>query len=395
MAGTAVAGDRPPRVALLTYSTKPRGGVVHTLSLAEELYRQQYPVHVIALGDPRAGFFRPVRAPHTIVAAPQGGDTLDERVLAAIDTLAAAVAELASAFDVLHAQDCISGRAAVTVRDQGIPVTVVRTVHHVDDFTTESLISCQRRAIVEPDHVLVVSEQWRKILSADYGVDPEVVPNGVDADRFPPVSRARRAQLRARVGAEERFLFLAVGGVEPRKGSTFLLQALGRLVATMSRPPMLVIVGGHSFQDYRAYRDAALAALPEWGLRLGTDVVELGTVSEGELAGWYRAADALAFPSVKEGFGLAVLEALSVGLPVVASDLPVFAEYLTDGENALLPAVGDSAALADAMRRMVTDPGLRDHLRSAGRSVAERFTWAASADRHREVYQRIRPAAMR
>ena len=379
-----------PAVALLTYSTKPRGGVVHTLCLAEELHRQGYPVHVITLGDPPAGFFRPVAVPHTVIPAPERAGTLDERVFAAIDALTEGLGDLAGDFDILHPQDCISGRAAVSVRDAGAPVTVVRTVHHVDDFTTEALITCQRRAIHEPDRVLVVSEQWRQILRDDYGVEPEVVPNGVDTARFPAVPDARRAELRARIGAAGRFLFLAVGGVEPRKGTAFLFEALGELAATMDRPPMLAVVGGHSFQDYAAYRDAALAALPSLGLQLGVDVVQLGTVDDDELAGWYAAADALAFPSVKEGWGLVVLEAMSMDLPVIASDLPVFGEYLTDEQDALLPAAADSATLAAAMRRMVTDDALRSRLRGGGRAVVDRFTWAASAERHREIYRTIR-----
>jgi glycosyltransferase involved in cell wall biosynthesis len=93
---------------------------------------------------------------------------------------------------------------------------------------------------------------------------------------------------------------------------------------------------------------------------------------------------------VKEGWGLVVLEAMSMGLPVIASDLPVFGEYLTDEHDALLPAVADSAALARAMRRMVTDPALRARLRSGGNAVVDRFTWAASAERHREIYREIR-----
>ncbi|MCA1727238.1 MAG: MSMEG_0565 family glycosyltransferase [Actinobacteria bacterium] len=383
-------------VALLTYSTKPRGGVVHTLCLAEELHRQGYPVHVLTLGDPEVGFFRPVAVPHTVIPAAPPAGTLDERVFAAIDALTGGLHELAGPgsgeFDILHPQDCISARAAIAVRDAGAPVTVVRTVHHVDDFTTQALITCQTRAIHEPDRVLVVSEQWRGILRAEYGVDPDVVPNGVDTARFPPVSPTRRAELRRRIGSGDRFLFLAVGGVEPRKGTAFLFKALGGLVATMDPPPMLAVVGGHSFQDYTAYRDAALAALPSLGLELGVDVVQLGTVDDAELAGWYAAADALAFPSVKEGWGLVVLEAMSMGLPVIASDLPVFGEYLTDEQDALLPAVADSTALAAAMRRMATHVGLRDRLRAGGRALVDRFTWAASAERHREIYREIRAA---
>ncbi|MGQ0576656.1 MAG: glycosyltransferase, partial [Pseudonocardia sp.] len=151
-------------VALVTHSTKPRGGLVHTLSLAEALHRRGEPVHLVALGT---ALHRPTDVPHTLLPGPShAGTTLDERVFAAIDTLAEGLVELAGRFDVLHTQDCIAARAAARVRDAGAPVTVVRTVHHVDDFTTAALVDCQHQAIVEPDRVLVVSEQWRAILRA-------------------------------------------------------------------------------------------------------------------------------------------------------------------------------------------------------------------------------------
>jgi glycosyltransferase involved in cell wall biosynthesis len=101
---------------------------------------------------------------------------------------------------------------------------------------------------------------------------------------------------------------------------------------------------------------------------------------------WYRAADALAVPSVKEGFGLAVLEAMSAGLPVVTSDLPVFREYLVPGRDALLVPVGDVDGLAGALRAVLTDGRLRSALAGAGRVLVQRFTWAASARRHLAVY---------
>jgi glycosyltransferase involved in cell wall biosynthesis len=187
-------------------------------------------------------------------------------------------------------------------------------------------------------------------------------------------------------------VFLAVGGVEPRKGSVHAFRALARL-RREGVDAVLAVVGGHSFQDYAAYRDAALGLLPELGLTLGEDVVLLGTVSEAELGGWYHAADALCFPSVKEGWGLAVLEAMGAGLPVIASDLPVFREYLVHGRTALLPAVADDVALAAAMRAMVLDAGLRERLRAGGHALLPRYSWAASAHRHRAIYAALRTPA--
>ena len=126
------------------------------------------------------------------------------------------------------------------------------------------------------------------------------------------------------------------------------------------------------------------------GLELGRDVVLLGTVPDGELPAWYRAADALAFPSIKEGWGLAVLEAMAARLPVVATDIPVFREYLTPDEDALLVPPADAVALAGAMRSLVDDEALRDRLGAAGARVASRFTWEAAASRQLAVYAGIR-----
>lgn len=384
---SARLADRPAPVGLVTYSVKPRGGVVHTLALAEALHAAGYPVRVIALGEPAAGFFRPVAVPFTIIQAPPSLPTLEERVFANVDALAEGLGRLVAEYPILHTQDCISARSACHVRDsipRAAPV-VIRTVHHVDDFTSPSLIDCQRRAILEPNRVLVVSAHWQEILAREYGTSAEVVHNGVDIARFQVPDPALAAALRRRAGAAGRPLILTVGGIEPRKGSDTLMQAIAALRRS-GRSPVLAVVGGHSFQDYREYREQVLSSLPRLGLRLDDDVALLGTVPDAELPGWYAAADVLAFPSTKEGWGLAVLEAMSAGLPVVASDLPVFREYLRPGREALMVPVNDAAALATALATVLDDRPLADRLRAAGRAVCARFTWASSAAEHQKIY---------
>lgn len=378
-----------PRVALVSYSTKPRGGVVHTLSLAEAMVEQAKPVRVVSLGDPSRGFYRAVRAPWSLITAPPPAATLEQRVFASIDALEEGLAALAGEVDVFHTQDCISARAAARVRDAGAPVQVVRTVHHVDDFTTQALIDCQRLAIEEPDQLVVVSQDWQRRLKEDYDADAVVIHNGVDPDRFPAIEPARRAAWRREHGVDDRFVFLSVGGVEPRKGSAFLFQAMATLARTSDPAPALVVVGGHSFQDYTAYREAALASLADLGLVLGRDVILAGTVSDADLHAWYRSADALAFPSIKEGWGLAVLEAMTADLPVVASDIAVLREYLRADENALLTRAGDPASLADGMHRVIRDQTLRGRLVSGGRDLVPDFSWSRTAREHAELYGRL------
>lgn len=384
--------DLPP-VALVTYSTKPRGGVAHTVALGESLHALGQEVVIVGLGDPAKGFFRPVAAPTHVIPAPTVSGALDEKVAANIDALEAGLTDIAPTYPILHTQDCISARAAARVRDAGIPSSVVRTVHHVDDFDSPSLMDCQTRAILEPDRVLVVSKTWERILREEYGVSAAVVPNGVDPLRYRRAAPELVARLRARVGASDRPMLLAVGGIEPRKGTDTLVAALSRLVRERTPTPVLTVIGGHSFQDHRAYRDAVLASLDSLGLTMGKDIVELGTVPEDEMAAWYAAADVLAFPSVKEGFGLAALEAMAVGLPVVTSDLPVFREWLVPGRDALMVPIGDADALAGALADALDDQDLRARLRTAGLRLADDYTWTASARRHLALYAEVSVAA--
>ena len=384
-----------PRIALATYSVRPRGGAVHSVELAEALAAEGADVTLMALGDPAKGFFRPAEVPVHVVKAPATeGTTLTERVFSHVDALAAGLAELADRFDIVHTQDCISARAAARVRDAGAAFSVVRTVHHIDDFTTPALIECQDAAIVEPDRVLVVSEPWRRRLRDEYGVEATVVPNGVRAERFAaPEAAARRDELRARIGAGDRHLHLTVGGIEPRKGSRYLIEALAMAKHQPGRPPMLAVVGGHSFQDYRGYRDEVLGSLDRLGLSLGNDVVMVGTVPDEELPGWFHAADSFVFPSVNEGWGLVILEALAAGLPVVASDIEVFRGFLTDGTDAVLTAATNSASLAEGMAQVRDNPALAQKLRTNGQATARRYTWTTTARYCLKIYTEISTAA--
>ncbi len=383
----------PPRVHMVTYSTKPRGGVVHCLELADALHRNGCQVHVFALGDPAEGFFRPVAVPHTIFPAPGPEGTLEERVQRALDALQRGLErERFADGDLLHAQDCIAGRAIVAIRGAGAPVVTVRTVHHIDDFTTPALIDCQRRSITEPDHVLVVSQFWRARLREEIGIDADVVTSGVDTGRFREFPPARAAMLRARAGATGRTLFLTVGGIEPRKATRDLVEALAMLRHQLTPAPVLALVGGHSFQDHRPYAESVLERARELGLETGKDIVQLGTVADAELPGWYHAADVFVFPSVKEGWGLALLEAMAAGLPAVATDIPVFREFL-DGDQALLVPPSDPAALSQAMLAAATDHALRRRLELGGRKLAERYTWDACAHQHMALYERFCMAA--
>ena len=385
------------RIALLTYSVKPRGGVEHTLAIAGALAARGHEVEIAALARPGGAFFRPppVRA-HLVEHEPAEGP-FDVRILAMLEAYREGLRPLLARepFDVVHAQDCLSANAALDLRDEGVVGHVLRTVHHVDDFTSPSLVDCQDRSIREPDDVLCVSAPWVERLAGEFGVRAHLVRNGVDTSRFRPArDRAERLADRAALGLGDRLAVLTVGGIEPRKGSLTLLEAFARLREELpGRDPLLLIVGGATLFDYRDELERFAARARELGVV--EHVRTTGTVEPAELERHLRAADVFAFPSTKEGFGLAALEALAAELPLVASDLDVFRTFLTDGDSALLTPVGDAGALAAALARVAGDGALRERLAGGGREVVARHGWDAAAAAHEDAYRlcrRARPA---
>jgi glycosyltransferase-like protein len=379
------------RIAMLTYSVRPRGGVVHALAVSGALAARGHDVELFAIAPPGTTFFRAPPVPGHVVEHVPPEAPFDERICALIaaytEGLRGPLRD--GGFDVVHAQDCLSANAALTLRDEGVVGHVIRTVHHVDDFRSPSLIACQERSIAAPDHVLCVSEPWVARLRDEFGVDAELVVNGVDVERYrPPRDAGERAAARAASGLNGELAILTVGGIEPRKGSLTLLRAFAAARAAMQeRHPVLLVAGGATLFDHRD-EIGRFHALRE-DLGLDGEVRVLGPVSDAELESLYRAADVFALPSVKEGFGLAVLEALAAGLPAVVSDLDVFRTFLDDGESALMAPVGDDRALAAALVRAATSPELAMRLRAGGQRVAMDHGWDRAAAAHEAAYARF------
>jgi glycosyltransferase-like protein len=355
------------RVALLTYSTKPRGGVVHTLNLAEALAASGVDVTVWSLarqGD--RGFFRDVdpRVGVRLVEFPEAGEeSVTERIVRSIALLRGAFPS--NDYDIVHAQDCISANAVGTC---------IRTIHHLDEFTTPVLAECHEKAIVEPYARICVSEAVASEVRSGWGLSPTVIPNGVLAQRFIDAASDLGALQRARWQQLLGRYVLAVGGIEPRKGTIDLVAAYH--VLRQGFPDVrLVIAGGETLFDYRDYR----AAFERRCVELGVEPIILGTVSEDELPSLVAASSAFAFPSTKEGFGLAAMEALAAGRPVVTRDLPVLREVFGD----TVRYASTPSEFADALNHAVEDGGDA----GPGRALASSLTWEAAAKGHVEFYR--------
>ena len=352
------------KIALLTYSSKPRGGVVHTLALAEALARAGQDVSVWSLG--RGGdseFFRKVDPAVTVRMVPfshRENESVGERILRSIGVLRQAFTP--DEYDIVHAQDCISANAVGRC---------IRTIHHLDEFTTPELAACHERAITAPYARICVSTAVADDVRRGWGFDPVVIPNGVDAGRFSAAAESGRSHWSGKFG---RYV-LAVGGIEPRKGSLDLLDAFAGL---SDRHVQLVFAGGETLFDYRDYR----SEFDRRAVGLGIEPVILGTVDDDELPHLVAQAAVLPFFSTKEGFGLAAMEALAASTPVVARDLPVLREVF-----------GDSVTYASSVETMTSelDRALHEpHDPSPGLALAHSLTWDEAARRHLEFYSSLR-----
>src|SRR3990172_7580634 len=386
------------RIALFTYSTKPRGGVVHTLNLAEELARLGHQVHIYALSTGE-GFFRTVSVPYTLIpCAIVANESIDEKVKRYISMYTDYLCSIRENYDIYHAEDCISANMLCELRNRGLIKFFVRTVHHMDDFTSKSLIDCQLKSILEPDYLIVVSRFWEKELRSRYSLNPTVINNGVDIKRFKNQGdEGLKERAKNSFSVNGNNVMLSIGGIEPRKNTLTALRAFNiasNYFKSKGERLVWLIGGGETLFDYRAYREEFFSEIKRLGLRLDEDIIILGTVPEESIFELYQAGDVFVFPSIKEGWGLVVLEAMASGLPVIASGIEPMTDYLKDGENALLVSPMDYATLARQIIRVLDKSDLRDRLIINGIKTAKAYSWRNTALKHEEFYGRVLENAM-
>lgn len=235
-----------------------------------------------------------------------------------------------------------------------------------------------RQSVRRAQRVIAVSEHTRQDILRFYGVEPArvvTVPNGIDPAMRPVTDEAALASLRAAHGLDRDFV-LFVGTLQPRKNLIGLLRAYARIAERVEAP--LVVVGGRGWLDDPVFHEARALGIAE-------RVVFAGYADPASLALWYSAATIFVYPSLYEGFGLPVLEAMACGAPVITSSTSSLPEVA--GEAALLVDPTDAAALAVAMERALNDAGLRARLRESGLRRARQFTWERTARETVAVYR--------
>ncbi len=222
---------------------------------------------------------------------------------------------------------------------------------------------------------IAVSDPAKDFANRYFPGDYTVIPNGMDVERFEKAAPRPKAMDRDKIN----ILFVGRMG-EKRKGLRYLLGAYSML--KWEYPDLRLVVVGSGEPDTSSYLLMGERAL--------TDVVFTGPVSDEDLPGYYQAADIFCSPATgKESFGYVLIEAMASGTPVAATAIPGFLSVMKDGEHGFLVEPKSEESIAEALRKLIADPALRERFGSAGRLNARTYRWERLAEDMLKYYRAI------
>lgn len=290
-------------------------------------------------------------------------------------------------YDILHSHYWLSGVAAMQLaRRWDVPhITMFHTLGRLKQLANPHEIEpsirleMERRLIQQADRIIASTDEERMQIIRHCGATPghvQVIPCGVDLKRFMPQDQQ---QAREKLGLKRHQpLLLFVGRLDPFKGPDLLLRA----AAMMEKEVQVMIVGGKTTGDNEVAQLRELAAQ----LKIGDRVLFTGARPQHELPVIYSAADVTVIPSYHESFGLAAVESLACGTPVVATRAGGLTTVVHHGETGyLVPHC--PGFFAERLDTLLKNPDLLEHMRLAARPSVLQFSWKNVASQVRDVYE--------
>jgi len=284
--------------------------------------------------------------------------------------------------DILHVQNVVPlgwrGKLVATIHDISFDI-FPDTFPKAMRFRLSKLV---RKSARKATIVLTGSENTKKDLINIYGVPSEkidVAPYAHDEKYRFVDEREKVDEVKKKYGIPEKFI-LYVGAIQPRKNIDGLLKACEMLREKYGVERKLVIVGKEAWLYSDIIKSMKDVKHPE-------EIIYTGYVPDEELPLLFNAAELFVCPSFYEGFGLVVLEAMACGTPVITSNVSSLPEVIGDAGIMIDPH--NCEELAQAMHRVLTEPGLKEEMRKKGLERSKGFSWRHTAKRTQEVYNRI------
>jgi len=377
------------RVAMMTYRTLPRGGVVHSSKLAEHLSKLGMEVELFSLFDMneqkaknKIEFYRPLQVPCKIFSFKPKSKNIISYVNQMIDGY---VENLPLDFDLYHTHDCVGGNALFIMKKKGLLKSpTIRTVHHIDAFRSKELLDFQEMAVKYCDHKIVVSKYWQRYLKNKLNIDAHLVYNAVETDFFNPGVDGKAIREKHELG--DRPIVLFVGGLEPRKGLEYLLMAIA-LVQKKIPEVQLIVVGKGAFTSHPGEKTFFNVLIKR--LDLEDNVEFVYNIKDVELAKYYAACDVFALPSRMEGWGLSLMEAMATGKPVVSTNVGGIPELVENKVNGYLCNPGDVTTLSKKIIYLLKNEDVAKEMGKMGLKKARSYSWEKTAKRVKNIYERI------
>ncbi len=324
-----------------------------------------------------------------------------------VDGFAQGIADFAAheklAYDVWHAHYWLSGVTAQCLQAYGLRAPVVQMFHtlgvmknrvarRVSETETDARVIAEKDLMQTVARVIASTPRDMEQMIDLYDAPRDkmvIIPPGVDTDLFHPVPSQRAREL---LGRYDEKTVLFVGRIDPVKGLDTWFRAMKLVVdddPALRQRMCVCLIGGDLDDDIDP--DSELARLVELKEELGIgDIVTfLGSRAQAALPFYYASAAAVVMPSRYESFGLAALEAMACGAPVVASDVGGLSFLVRDGVTGFLVPEGDARKFADRISMLLHEPKLRVEMGKQGIELAQEYAWPNIADRMLHLYQEV------
>ena len=307
------------------------------------------------------------------------------------------------AYDIFHAHYWLSGVAAQCLQSMGLRAPIVQMFHTLGAMKnrvarTASEAETDARIVAECDLMRSVArvvastprdrEQMIDFCSAS-SKRIVIIPPGVDTNMFYPIPNARAREW---IGSYDDKTVLFVGRIDPVKGLDTWFRAMKLVVdddPSLRKRMCVCLIGGDLDDDLDPDSELARLQTLKAELGIGDIVTFLGGRAQASLPFYYSAADAVVMPSRYESFGLAALEAMACGTPVVASDVGGLSYLVRDGETGFLVPEGDEKIFAEKISLLLHNTELRNAMGERGIQEAQEYSWWNIGERMIELYQDV------